>query len=253
LRLRHLAAFCLGCSGCAQMCGFDVGVPIQEVLSAQPDGGAPLPDEADAATTPPAAPDAAPASSSMPGDCEEYCTLQESNCGEDFANYFDRSECLALCARYPQGTAASNGFECRLQAVRGARESQEPIQDCAISSRGGNADGLAQCGTNCEAYCQLVMSVCPTPGFADAAECLAECAGLRDDGLPVDPEMCVNGGLHERSGSSVQCRLWHVGAAARTAWLGRSAAEFMLHCGHALGAPPCADSDAGLAPGCARP
>jgi len=244
-RLRYIVASFVTCGGCAQMCGFEVGAPLEDVRYLQPDAGSARSDQLD--TTPDAA------SPPEPRDCSEFCMLQQQNCPApadalpiEMRNYFNLDECMGLCALYPDGAATGNTYQCRLEQVRAAGDPQEPSPTgCADSSRGGSDEGARRCGEACEAYCQLVVSACGQAPFPDAGDCVAHCGEtLGDDGSTVDPRPCTAGGKDERSGNTIQCRLWHVGVAARHKFLGNPG-EVTTHCGHALGARPCQDPSTG--------
>jgi hypothetical protein len=80
----------------------------------------------------------------------------------------------------------------------------------------------------------------------DQAACRAEC-GLLTDRKAYDPNF---GGADERdlddNVPTVQCRLWHLGAAAIE--LTESGVKDNHHCGHAVGESECLPAPAGPAP-----
>jgi hypothetical protein len=242
-RLRHLVALFVISGGCAQTCGFEVGLSLEDIPL--PDASPRPPDEPDALATAVRATDSEA--------CIQYCRLQTENCPEELKNFLRPDDCLALCAYYPTGEATGNTLNCRLDQVQKARDT-EAILYCAASSRAGSINGEQRCGEACETYCQLVLTVCEN-AFADAGAnreqvCWDECRRLDNDGHTVDPLACRDGGDDERAGDTVQCRLWHVGAAALAARLNNG--ELSTHCGHAIGGGPCEFDDNGRPPGCQR-
>ncbi len=73
------------------------------------------------------------------------------------------------------------------------------------------------CGSWCENYCQMALTIC-TDGdaiYADFEECNTACQTIPDDGT-----------IGDTVGNSVQCRMWHLGAAAESG-------NTSTHCPHA--------------------
>lgn len=155
--------------------------------------------------------------------CEQYCQAVIANCTGAFAVYTSYSACLAVCAALPQGvpgTRSGNNVECRLRAAQVARD--EVPHYCPIAGPGGNG----VCGSNCESLCQLRDVVCAEYATSDNTACMASCAKLEDRGF-YSTDLSV--GQYE--GAHVQCRLYHVSAAA--------ADDAEQHCVHVDGALPC--------------
>jgi hypothetical protein len=121
------------------------------------------------------------------------------------------------------------------QARLAMATSEDEERYCNAASRMGEINANNACGSTCEAYCQLMSSVCPGK-FANTGACLTECDGLYDNGNFHAGE-CEQGG-DERDGASVQCRMWHVGAAA-IALSVPDEGERQRHCGHASGEELC--------------
>jgi hypothetical protein len=176
--------------------------------------------------------------------CVDYCKAVSDQCAET-PQYDDNrpAECLALCPKFPRspGIARGNTLECRMAQVN--TMSGESIS-CKAAGRGG--DGL--CGTNCQSYCSLMKALCPAhfgefdPAGSDAGTdadaademaCLAVCRRL-DDRPDYNPE--VDGSDHDVSSATLQCRLWHLGAAAIEL---DAAGPDNSHCEHAVGMSPC--------------
>lgn len=165
--------------------------------------------------------DTAPAAPSSA--CEQYCTAVTSNCTGAFAVYTSYDTCLAVCADLPQGDPGDrnvNSVQCRLHAALVAGD--EVPHYCPIAGPGGNGE----CGSNCEGLCSLRAQICAP--YADVAvdTCLRNCAKLEDLGT-YSTDLSQN----QYSGPHVQCRLYHVSAAA--------VVDAQQHCLHVDGAPPC--------------
>lgn len=159
----------------------------------------------------------------LPSLCEQYCTAVTDSCTGAFAVYTSFDTCLAVCAAMPEGAPGDrngNSVQCRLRAALVARD--EVPHYCPIAGPGGNG----VCGSNCESLCQLRDRLCTDYETFDHATCLLRCDNLKDLGsYSTDLTAGQYGGAH------VQCRLYHVSAAA-----GDDAEQ---HCQHVDGAPPC--------------
>jgi hypothetical protein len=158
-------------------------------------------------------------------NCESFCDVVADACPqeetESYAVYDSTFTCLRQCESYALGIAGDdtgNTLACRMTHALIARDFPgERAGSCPAAGPGG--DGV--CGSNCEGYCALMLNTCDT--FADAEQCLAECAHVPDlGGFEVS----------QNEGNSVQCRLYHLGAAL---------ASPTFHCPHASGQTPCAD------------
>lgn len=155
--------------------------------------------------------------------CEQYCQAVLANCTGGFAVYTSYSACLAVCAALPQGVPGArsgNSVACRLRAAQVAPD--EVPHYCPIAGPGGNG----VCGSNCESLCQLRDVVCAEYTTSDNAACMASCAKLEDRGY-YSTDLSVD----QYEGAHVQCRLYHVSAAA--------ADDAEQHCVHVDGALPC--------------
>jgi hypothetical protein len=174
--------------------------------------------------------------------CSEYCERIRVKCVA--APQYDdgKAECESLCPFFPRASAVAtddpNTFECRL--ARASSMTGE-ASDCASAGRGGQ-DG---CGSNCGSYCSLMQAICPTEfatfdtsgesADADKAACLAQCAEL-EPLVTYDP--FASGENDPEGRATVQCRLWHLGAAAiDVAQTGTGV--YTPHCQHAAGLAPC--------------
>jgi hypothetical protein len=155
--------------------------------------------------------------------CEQYCAAVTANCTETFAVYTSYEACLAVCAALPEGQPGDrniNSVQCRLHAalVAGA----EVPHYCPIAGPGGNGE----CGSDCESLCGLRAQICAPYVDSDIAACLGDCAKLEDLGT-----FSTDLSQGQYRGPHVQCRLYHVSAAASD--------DAERHCLHADGAAPC--------------
>jgi hypothetical protein len=158
--------------------------------------------------------------------CEVYCSTVADSCTAEDAVFTNRSTCLAYCERLPpgdEGDAEGNSVACRLTQAELAAATGEPDVHCPLAGPGG--DGT--CGDNCESYCDVFAGVCTTrfeQGYADVADCVDACDNDTPDLGGYDTSM--------DEGDSIQCRLWHLSAAA---------VDPTFHCVHADGENPCVD------------
>jgi hypothetical protein len=129
------------------------------------------------------------------------------------------------------GDMSGNSAQCRLTNARLAGETAEPQSHCPQAGPGGAAapapaeDGFAvkpslSCSSNCEGLCLAMLGICPEQ-YPSLPGCLEDCEHVPDLG---GYDISVG------QGNSVQCRLFHLGAAA---------AAPDPHCIHAAGASPC--------------
>jgi len=157
--------------------------------------------------------------------CSEYCDAVLANCTGSTQVYINRTQCLGLCGVMAEGQLGEDRGDtahCRLTHAIAARDTGEPASHCPQAGPGGAA-GVADapsCATNCEGLCSAMLGVCPEQ-YASLNACLDECSGVPNLGG-------YNTGIGQ--GNSVQCRLFHLVAAA-------AAPE--PHCTHAAGATPC--------------
>jgi hypothetical protein len=165
--------------------------------------------------------------------CRGYCDAVMANCTGPFQVYANRVQCLNLCRVMEPGTPGDrvgNNLQCRLTNARLAGETAEPQSHCPQAGPGGAAapalaNGIAaepspSCSSNCEGLCVAMLGICPEQ-YSSLPRCLTDCESVPDLG---GYDISVG------QGNSVQCRLFHLGAAA---------AAPAPHCVHAAGASPC--------------
>ena len=137
--------------------------------------------------------------------CQAYCAQITLSCVDDDAQYADEQACLDYCetwAQMPVGTLADtdvNTIGCRLYHAGLAGESNPAAHCQHAGPSGGDV-----CGAWCDTYCQLAMTNCQGDDllYTTTEDCDAACALLASDGAPGD-----------MGGDSVQCRIYHLGAA----------------------------------------
>jgi hypothetical protein len=165
-----------------------------------------------------------------PPSCQDYCKLSLAACTGELAVYDDESQCLAVCGALEPGVIkhkTENTVACRKYHSYSAMA--DPATHCSHTGPGG--DGHCGLDTtapptkgNCESYCTLLASACPTEFAALGADnCRAQCLAL--DKSKADSKYA----LPAEAENSLECRIYHV---ART--LAGDA-----QCAAAVGGAPC--------------
>lgn len=149
--------------------------------------------------------------------CAAYCAKIQMNCtagdGGGNVQYADAATCNTYCSsasHWPAGTTADTSGDtigCRLYHAGAA--AADPALHCPHAGpTGGNV-----CGSWCENYCQLMKDNCTgTNVVYDPATCMTKCMTIP-----------TNGSVNDTSGNTIQCRIYHLGAAA---------GDPVLHCPH---------------------
>jgi hypothetical protein len=150
--------------------------------------------------------------------CAAYCSKIAMNCtgsdgGGGNVQYPDDATCLSTCmtaAMWPAGMVgdtSGNTVGCRLYHAGAA--AADPVLHCPHAGpTGGDV-----CGSFCDNYCQLMAKNCTgTNAVYDAPTCMSKCMSIP-----------TNGHANDTSGNTIQCRIYHLDAAA---------ADPMLHCPH---------------------
>jgi len=157
--------------------------------------------------------------------CRDYCSEVMANCTGDNAVYEGIATCYAVCKNLEPGAAGDdtgNTARCRLHQATEAGPAgvNEPKQHCPGAGPGGEGpNGELLCADNCEGYCSIMQAVCDD--YSSVEACLSDCNKAQDLG---------GYNTAHSEGDSVQCRLWHVSAAAD---------EPNPHCLHAAGKSYC--------------
>lgn len=162
--------------------------------------------------------------------CDEYCQIVEATCTDDQDQWFSSTLCLLHCELLPQGERGDqvgNTVGCRLFNAERAQVNGEFAIHCPRAGPGG--DGV--CGSNCESYCTVMQQACAAEFTEDhngIVDCIDDCtANVPDLGG-------YNASIQE--GNSIQCRLYHLGAATD---------DPDQHCEHAAGDAICVDGAGG--------
>lgn len=153
--------------------------------------------------------------------CMNYCTELMAACSGANLQYSSLESCLGVCGTFPQGMVGDvtgNSLACRLYHTGAAAEDADT--HCVHAGPGG-ADF---CGTNCESFCAIATSICPTEHPTNEG-CLAQCAGYSD---------AEKYDASDVNGDTLACRLYHLTVAAVDDQMA------LVHCPHTLAAsPPC--------------
>jgi hypothetical protein len=134
--------------------------------------------------------------------CGLYCAAAMANCKGPQALYPDPKFCLAVCDALPLGNPmdkSGNTVGCRLHFAESAAAIEKQF-NCSAAGPGGND----VCGSNCEGFCSIVGTICPTV-YADKPACMIGCKSWPELGNYSDSIV---------SGNSVECRVYHSTAAA---------------------------------------
>ncbi len=160
--------------------------------------------------------------------CGTYCDTVMAHCTMEMSVYTTKDACMAVCSHLPagkEGDTTGNSIHCRLRSAELAEA--ETTFYCPAAGPGGNGT----CGTNCEALCKLTHDVCDggLAPWPDDGACESACGSLPDLGT-----YSTDDSKEMYEGGHVQCRLFHVSAAAL--------ADAQVHCPHVGGAAPCVEA-----------
>ncbi|MCU1276764.1 MAG: hypothetical protein JWM53_310 [bacterium] len=140
--------------------------------------------------------------------CAAYCAKIQMNCtagdGGSNVQYPDATTCTSYCTTAAGWTAGAssdvmgNTIGCRLYHAGAA--AADPVLHCPHAGpTGGNV-----CGAWCENYCQLMAKNCTGANAVyTASDCMTKCATIPTMGM-----------VNDTTGNTVQCRIYHLGAAA---------------------------------------
>ena len=162
--------------------------------------------------------------------CAAYCTTIMAGCTATNAQYGTMEACMGSCAGFPVGTAADtmgNTLGCRSYHATVAAMAGMADTHCPHAGPLGAAAGMATCGMNCEGFCAVALAACTGANeqYADAAECMTECAGFMNT-------TAYNATV--TSGDSLACRMYHLSVAST------GGMNATTHCPHIVEAsPPC--------------
>ena len=154
--------------------------------------------------------------------CRTYCAEFIDVCSASAPDLARRGWCLEFCQEHSgwpagaNGDQAGNSIGCRIYHTQRALESETDEERAHHCGHAGMS-GADTCGSWCENYCQMAMTICQGEDqiYEEYEDCTTACAELPDDGE-----------IGDTVGDSVQCRIYHLGAAAES---GNTA----THCPHA--------------------
>lgn len=163
--------------------------------------------------------------------CDAYCDAIMSNCTGTNQEYISRDVCMLMCAAFEPGVpgdTSNDSLECRKHYADLALA--EPNTRC----KQAGPLGTGACGTDpCRTFCALDSFVCSKqvpPPYPDAKfpgtfeqSCQAACATFKV--IPNVGELVLTGG------DSLNCRVYHLEAAAASA-SNPTAPE--THCPHTI-------------------
>lgn len=144
-----------------------------------------------------------PAENNATPDCAAYCASVTQNCTGGAAQYGSEAECVEFCTAnnltWQTGTTADtagNTLGCR-QYHAGAAANDDHCKHAGPTGGG-------VCGTYCDVYCDAATGNCTADNalYADSETCHQICEHFPD-----------NGNVNAADGDTVQCRLYHLGAA----------------------------------------
>jgi hypothetical protein len=166
--------------------------------------------------------------------CDSFCLALDTACQDDLAVYESIPQCKAVCeatkAGTKQSTTPDNTIGCRTAHAFNALLIDDEAHCPHIGPLGANVCGE---GGNCEAYCSLASTACPSEfeeKYLDETDCEEQCATIEgfDKGSYSVKE--------SRTGNTVQCR----GLAVSRA-LAKPTAERAAACAAVFGGSPCTD------------
>jgi hypothetical protein len=152
--------------------------------------------------------------------CQSYCATMQENCKNENAQYPSLESCMAVCATFPAGTETDtqgNTLGCRSYHAGAA---QGTTADATLHCPHAGPAGVGLCGSNCEGYCNIMVTTCPGEFSAGTSECLQKC-----DGLAGKDSTAYT--VASTTGDTLQCRLYHASVGAE------SQQSALMHCPHA--------------------
>jgi hypothetical protein len=158
--------------------------------------------------------------------CAAYCTAVTANCtGTNQAVTYPTGSLLGTCMSYCTTNAAwTTGMSSDTSGdTLGCHEyhANAAATDPATHCKHAGPSGANTCGAWCEVYCDLAQKNC-TGGnqlYASTTACMTACTGAGTGTF-------IQGTPNATAGNTVQCRIYHLGAA------GGSAALATTHCPH---------------------
>ena len=140
--------------------------------------------------------------------CDQYCDSIVASCTGPNQEYIDGATCRVFCQVFdpgPQGDTTSDSLACRMHYA--ALATKDPNLHC----KHAGPLGTGTCGkSQCAAYCSLNVGICntlnQTPAYTSEADCIAACM--------VFPYKSGSGDIELTTGDTLNCRMYHLEAAA---------------------------------------
>jgi len=132
--------------------------------------------------------------------CENYCQTMSVTCPTQAAA---STPCAGFCSTInPLGNITDKGqdsVDCRIYHANNANITGDATHCLHATPSGGGV-----CGALCDVYCTLAMSVCtgPLALYGNTSACQTACKVFNSSGVPG-----------AASGDTLQCRIYHIGAA----------------------------------------
>lgn len=123
--------------------------------------------------------------------CKNFCTLALSHCTGEELVYSSQGECLGYCASMNDdgapGVALGDTVQCRMQLLLDLALDPFALPQDTCPHVGAEASGSCGLAPNCTAYCDAVMSACPTDGDASQYPSVEICQDYCTDYAQFSP------------------------------------------------------------------
>jgi hypothetical protein len=135
-------------------------------------------------------------------DCDAYCTAVMAACTGANQQYSGPARCQNACATFDAGTLedmTGNTLGCRLHHALAAQA------DAGAECEAAGPGGAGVCGSDCDGFCQLVLTYCvgPEQVFANLSTCEGACASFHT----TAPYSVTDTTIQTRT--QVACLLYH--------------------------------------------
>jgi len=133
--------------------------------------------------------------------CENYCYTMSQVCPMQSVGALP-CDPKGFCSTIPAGNFTDHGgdsVDCRIYHANNANVTGDMTHCVHATPSGGGV-----CGSLCDVYCGLAMSVCTgnLAIYTTSVDCQTACKALNASGLPG-----------ATGGNTLQCRIYHIGAA----------------------------------------
>lgn len=162
-----------------------------------------------------------------PATCASYCATITSACTAGNAQWGTAASCELACAAFTAGTPgdiSGDTLECRAYHAGVASTTQPEVHCVHAGPLGGGVTAGDGCGTSrCDSFCRIATEVCTGEAnypFTSEDDCQTQCMAYTDGD---------DFSTADTSGNDLQCRMYHLTAAAAEADGSRT------HCAHVAG------------------